>query len=185
VQGEIRPRRRTDLSALAEVLLAQQPATRYPFRDPLPIPVERFLHADDAVAAWTAEVGGRPVGHACFTQGRDDFPGYHEMSRACAEAHGCEVERLAWVSAFFVDQELRGQGLGRRLLAAVVGEIRRRELFACLEVLPVHPGALALYRATGWVEVMRTRPEWLTAEAGDTGPDVVVMVLPDQSRGCP
>ena len=49
------------------MLLARQHLTRYPFRDPLPFPVERFLHAEDAVVAWTAEVDGRPAGHVCRT----------------------------------------------------------------------------------------------------------------------
>ena len=50
---------------LVELLLAQQPVTRYPLRNPLPFPVERFLHADDAREAWVAEHAGRPVGHVC------------------------------------------------------------------------------------------------------------------------
>lgn len=54
----VRPRRAEDLPALEEELLAQQPSSRYPFRDPLPIPVSRFLHADDASGAWTAEATG-------------------------------------------------------------------------------------------------------------------------------
>ncbi len=47
----VRPRRPEDVVRLKDVLAEQQPASRYPFRDPLPFPVERFLHAEDAVAA--------------------------------------------------------------------------------------------------------------------------------------
>jgi GNAT superfamily N-acetyltransferase len=180
---EVRPRRSTDIAALAEVLFAQQPTSRYPFRDPLPIPVEQFLHVGDAVEAWTAEVDGRPAGHICFTTGRDDFPGAAEMNDACARAHGCEADRLAWISAFFVGREVRGLGIGRRLLSAAVEAIFGAGLHPCLEVLPVHPGALTLYRSTGWREVMSLRPEWLTSEVGDQGPDVVVLVLSVESRG--
>lgn len=50
----IRRRRPCDIPELVDVLLAQQPETRYPFKDPLPIPVEDFLHASDATKAWTA-----------------------------------------------------------------------------------------------------------------------------------
>jgi len=179
VTVEIRARRPADIPALAEVLFAQQPTSRYPFRNPLPIPVEQFLHADDAVAAWTAELDGRPMGHACYTRTRGGFPGASEMNQACALAHGCDAEELAWITALFVDDARRGLGIGRRLLGAVVDDIRASGLHPSLEVLPIHPGALSLYRSTGWREVMSLRPEWL----GEEGPDVLVMVLPDESRG--
>ena len=174
----VRPRRPTDLPALVDVLLAQQPTSRYPFRNPLPIPVERFFHIDDAVGAWTAELDGRPVGHVCHTGPPDGFPAAAEMNRACALAHGCDVEELAWISTLFVGLEARGLGVGRRLLGAAVDDIRRAGLHPCLEVLPVHPAAVSLYTSTGWREVMRVRPEWLTSVMGDEGPDVTVMVLP-------
>lgn len=51
------------MPVLAAALLTQQSETRYAFRDPLPIPVEDFLHTRDAVKAWTAELNGHPVGH--------------------------------------------------------------------------------------------------------------------------
>ena len=182
---EVRRRRPEDLEELTEVLVAQQPSTRYPFRNPLPIPIHDFLHADDADGAWTAEIDGAPVGHIVYTRDRDDFPGLAEMTRTCAGAHGCDADRLAWISAFFVAGDRRGKGIGRSLLTTAVDEIRRSGLHPCLEVLPVHPGALALYASTGWREVMRLRPDWLTSEQGDEGPDVLVMVLPDESRGLP
>ena len=172
----LRPRRAADIPALVDVLREQQPTSRYPFRDPLPIPVERFFHTDDAVGAWTAELDGRPVGHVCHTGPPDGFPGAAEMNRVCALAHGCEVEQLAWISTLFVALELRGRGVGRRLLSTAVDDIRRAGLRPCLEVLPVHPAALALYTSTGWRKVMQVRPEWLVSVMGDEGPDVTVMV---------
>ncbi len=176
-QVTVRPRRPADVPALVDVLREQQPTSRYPFRDPLPIPVERFLHTDDAVGAWTAELDGRPVGHVCHTGPPDGFPDAAEMNRICALAHGCDVERLAWISTLFVALELRGRGVGRRLLSTAVDDIHRAGLHPCLEVLPVHPAALALYSSTGWHDVMRVRPEWLASVVGDEGPDVTVMVL--------
>ncbi|MEX0427879.1 N-acetyltransferase family protein [Nocardioides sp. DS6] len=173
----IRPRRRTDLPALADVLLAQQATSRYPFRDPLPIPVDAFLHAEDAQAAWVAELDGAPVGHVCRTGPLSGFPGAEEMNAACAEAHGCAVAELSWVSTLFVGQDARGHGLGRRLLDTVVADIAAHGLHPCLEVLAVHPAALSLYESSGWRPVLRQRPGWLTEVAGDEGPDVLVMVL--------
>ena len=173
---EIRPRRPADIPSLTEVLFAQQPESRYPFRDPLPIPIEQFLHVDDAVAAWTAELAGRPVGHVCRTGPVAGFPDADELNRVCAEAHGCSIDDLSWVTSLFVAREARGWGIGRALLATVVDDIRTAGARPCLEVLPVHPAAMSLYLATGWREVRRLRPAWLREAAGDEGPDVAVMV---------
>ncbi len=166
-----------------EVLAAQQPGSRYPYRDPLPFPVERFLHADDAVAAWTAELDGRPAGHVCRVASPRGFPDAEAMNEACASAHGCGVAELGWVATLFVGLDARGRGVGRALLDTVVADIRGAGLRPCLEVLPVHPAALSLYESAGWREVLRIRPAWLRAAAGDEGPDVRVMVLPGSVNG--
>lgn len=101
------------------------------------------------------------------------------LNDACARAHGCTVARLGWVSALFVGSDMRGRGVGRLLLDEVVAEIRAAGLHPCLEVLPLHPAALTLYRRSGWTEVLSVRPDWLQQAAGDDGPDVVVMALLD------
>ena len=177
----VRPRLPTDLPELAEVLQDQQPVTRYPFRDPLPVSIEEFLHAEDAVAAWTAEVDGRPIGHVCRTGPPSGFPDASLLNDACAQAHGCEVPKLGWVSTLFVGSDMRGRGVGRLLLGAVVSDIRAAGLHPCLEVLPTHPAALALYLGSGWYEVLSLRPDWLRQAAGEDGPNVVVMTLVDGS----
>ena len=58
-----------------------------------------------------------------------------------------------------------------RLVA--VGWMREQGLGPCLDVVPVHTGALRLYESTGWVEVVRLRPPWLPAGQ----PDVIGMAL--------
>lgn len=153
--------------------------TRYPFRDPLPVSVDEFLHADDALAAWTAEVDGQPVGHVCRTGPPSGFPDAGILNDACSRAHGCSVSDLGWVSTLFVGSDMRGRGVGRRLLDAVVDDIRSAGLRPCLELLPIHPAALSLYRGSGWSEVLSLRPHWLRHAAGESGPDVVVMALLD------
>ena len=173
----IRPRRPADLPDLARVLRAQQPRSRYPLRDPLPIPVEEFLHAHDAEAAWTAEVDGEIVGHVCRVGALDDDDAVAANALAAA-AHGRPVGDLSWVSALFVAEVTRGTGLGRRLLDTVVADIAAAGRAACLEVLPVHAAAAALYASTGWTEAGRVRPAWLRSEVGDAGPDVRVLVRP-------
>ena len=173
----IRPRRPDDVPLLAQVLLAQQPLTRYPFRNPLPMPVDRFLHADDAQDAWTAEIAGRPVGHVCRVRPPSGHPEAEAMNEACARAHRCAVDDLGWVATLFVAPAARGLGVGRALLDAAVAGIRSTGLRPCLEVLPVHAAALAMYTSSGWREVLRVRPEWRRAAAGDDAPDVRVLVL--------
>lgn len=173
----VRPRCPEDLPGLGVDLIEQQPGSRYPFRDPLPIPVEQFLHATDALGAWVAEVDGDVVGHVCHTGPRDGYPGAEQLHAACAQAHGCGVGELSWVSALFVAERARGTGAGRLLLRAVVDGIRSAERHPCLEVLPHHGSARQLYLATGWRDVLRVRPPWLTSAVGDAGPDVHVMVL--------
>jgi GNAT superfamily N-acetyltransferase len=171
----IRPRTPDDIAVLTEVLWEQQPTSRYPVRNPLPIPVEQFLHVDDAVAAWVAEVDGRPVGNVCRTLPPSGDPVSEEENLACARAHGCTVDDLAWVSTLFVGLGTRGLGLGRRLHDTVVGDIRRTGHKPCLEVLAVHPAATALYLSSGWQPALTTHPTWLAGV--DDAPDVQVMVL--------
>lgn len=182
LQPKVRIRRRepTDITGLATALLTQQSQTRYPFRDPLPVEVEDFLHARDAVEAWTAELADQPVGHVCRTGPPSGFPTADLLNEVCARAHGCDTSDLAWVNTLFVAAEARGLGIGRRLMQVVVDDVQRAALRPCLEVLPIHPGAMSLYLATGWRVVHRLRPPWLRAVVGEEGPDVHVMVLTDQ-----
>lgn len=171
----IRPRRPEDLPVLVAVLLAQQPFTSYPVRNPLPFPVEDFLHARDAEEAWVAEIDGRAVGHVCWTLAADPTAA---AVTACAEAHRCAVSELGWVSTLFVAPEAGGHGVGRRLLATAVDAIRGVGHHPCLEVVDLNPVAGRLYRSTGWVEVLRTRPEWLAGAVADPEVGESIMVLP-------
>lgn len=165
----IRPRVAADLPALCDVLAAQQPTSRYPMRWPLPFPVERFIVRDHELAAWTAEVDGRPAGHVSVLAARDE-----ELVDHWARGHGVPPERLAVLSVLFVDSTLRRTGVGRALHDTAVGWMRERDLAPCLDVVPVHEAATAMYAAIGWREVGRVRAPWLPADA----PDLVGMVLP-------
>ena len=170
---DIRPRASTDLPTLVDLLWDQQPESSYPLRNPLPMPTTEFLHAHDADAAWTATIDERPAGHVCRTTGHPD----PAVELACAEAHGCAVDELGWVSSLYVGRDARGLGLGRRLLDTVVAELRAAGRRPCLEVYPARPAAMGLYASSGWRDVMGTRPEWLRAVRGDDGPDARIMVL--------
>src|SRR5688572_32465194 len=52
----IRPRRPEDVAAVGELIMRQQPLTRYPFRNPLPFPVAEFVVRRGELASWVAEV---------------------------------------------------------------------------------------------------------------------------------
>lgn len=165
----IRPRFAADIPALCDVLAAQQPTSGYPMRWPLPFPVERFVVRDHELAAWTAEADGRPAGHVSVLEARDD-----QLTEHWARGHGVPPERLGVLSVLFVDSTLRRTGLGRALHDVAVGWMREHDLAPCLDVVPVHEAASAMYAAIGWREVARVRAPWLPADA----PDLVGMVLP-------
>lgn len=169
------------MPGLVEALFAQQAGTRYPVRDPLPIPGEVFLHADDtpqpALGAFAAELDGAVVGHGCWLGPLTGGADAEAMNAICAAAHGCPVEELGWISSLFVAAAARGTGLGRRLLTAVIDDVVAAGRRPCLEVVPLHGAALALYRASGWREVGSVRPGWLVDHLGDAAPDVLIFVL--------
>ena len=165
---EIRPRRDVDVPQLVGVLAAQQPTSSYPMRWPLPFPIEEFVVRRAELASWTALADGEPVGHVAVLAADDElFTSHFER------AHGRPAERLGVLSTLFVDPTLRGARLGRRLHDVAVGWMREQVLGPCLDVVPVHTGALRLYESTGWVEVVRLRPPWLPAGQ----PDVIGMAL--------
>lgn len=158
----VRPRTPADVPALVEVLARQQAGSRYPLRWPLPFPVERFVVRDAEEASWVAEVDGRVVGHVAVT-------------RVEQPADFRTVGDLAAVSVLFVADEVRGTGVGGRLLDAAVGWIRERGRVPVLDVVPRHSRAVDVYRRRGWVEVARRRPDWLPADEED----LVLIVLPE------
>ena len=162
----IRSRRPSDVPVLVELLAAQQPASRYPYRWPLPMPVEDFLVRDAEEAAWVAEVDGAVVGHVAV----GEVTG--ALGATFRRVTGCSSPAI--VSVLFVAESEPGTGLGGWLLDTAVGWARARGRVPVLDVIPVHSSALAVYRHRGWIEVGRTRFEWLP----DGEPDVVLMALP-------
>ena len=165
----IRPRAEADLPALTEVLAAQQSLTRYPMRWPLPFPIERFVARDVDLAAWTAVLDGRPVGHVAAQAACDA-----QMLPLWEAGHGRPREQLGVMGTLFVDPGVRRLGLGRRLHDTAVDWLRDHDLGPCLDVVPIHAAAQAMYAAAGWRVVGQERPHWLP----DGEPDVLAMVLP-------
>lgn len=161
----IRARLPADLPVLATLLAEQQPTSRYPYRWPLPFPVEQFLVRPYEQVAWVAETGGALAGHVMVGSvdpGDDTF----RQATRCAEP--------ALVSVLFTATRTRGTGVGGLLLDTAVGWAREHGRVPVLDVLPAHSTALAVYRRRGWVEIGRMRFDWLP----DDEPDVLLMALP-------
>ncbi len=163
----VRDRRETDLAPLAALLAEQQPASGYPFRWPLPFPVEDFLVRESEERAWVGELDGVVVGHVAVGRVPDD--GLGELFR---RATGCPDPAL--VSALVVAVAARGRGVAGALLDIAVGWARAQDRVPVLDVLPTNADAAAVYRHRGWREIGRTRFEWQPPDV----PDALLMALP-------
>lgn len=171
VTPTIRPRREADLPALEHVLAGQQPASRYPYRWPLPFPVRDFIVRPAEQAAFVAELDGRVVGHVSVTEVAPDDTFAPAWTRATIRP----VDELACVSVLFVDQSTQGSGVGGALLDAAVTWAREHGKAPVLDVVQTHGRAEAVYRRRGWQLAGIGRPAWLP----DDEPDVLAMVLPE------
>ncbi len=166
VEVMVRPRAAQDLPELAQILAEQQPTSRYPFRWPLPFPVEQFIVRETEEASWVAEIDGRPVGHVSVGRPRGDLA--DEFLQITGR------DDVATVSVLFVATSTQGSGVGGRLLDTAVTWAQDRGRLPVLDVFPSHGAALALYRRRGWREVGQTHPEWLPA-----GEDPLLLMVLD------
>lgn len=88
-----------------------------------------------------AEQGGEVVGHAYVTQFRD----------RAAYAHTCE-------NSIYIADKMRGQGLGKELLTALVAEARNRGFEQMIAVIGGdEPASVALHTRLGFVHAGRMR----------------------------
>ncbi len=162
----IRPRHLDDLPELARILADQQPQSRYPFRWPMPFPVEQFIARTTEEMAWVATRSDRVVGHVSVTTLEED-----EMGRSWSAGTGRAARELGCVSVLFVDHTLRGSGIGGALMDTAEAWIFGRGDSAVLDVVQRHSNALAVYRHRGWREIGTARPPWLP----DEEPPVILM----------
>lgn len=176
MDDSVRTRARTaaDLPDLVDLVDKQQPASRYPYRWPLPFPVEDFLVRPGELETWVAEDDGGLLGHVSLTRAEVD-----EHAAAWAEGIGRPADELAVVSVLVVAQRARRRGIGRMLIGGAVRRSRELGLQPVLDVVPVNAAALAMYRAMGWVELSRARASWQPEDA----PDLVLMTLPGAPQG--
>jgi GNAT superfamily N-acetyltransferase len=174
----IRPRRSEDLRPLADALAAQQEQTRYPATWPLPHPVEEFIRRPNELAAWTALIDGRPIGHVCVHEAdgssRTGETNDAELLNAWKAFHNCQAGDLAIISSLFVASGCRGLGIGGALLNHATQWILEIGMAPCLHVVESPSPAAAVCAAKGWQTAGITRPAWLP-----NGPEtLLIMALP-------
>lgn len=165
----VRPRRPADVPLVGDLIMRQQPQTRYPFRNPLPFPIEEFVVRDGELAAWVAETAPDStadartvVGHVSVLDVTD-----HEIGPSWADAVGRPVEELAAVSVLVVDQGLGRRGIATRLMDDCETYIRGLGRTPVLEVVAdAHSRAVGLYLHRGWRVIGEVRPRWLPSGEG-------------------
>ena len=142
-RGRLRPMREADLDAVMEI---EHRAYPFPWTHGI---FRDCLRAD--YPAWILHEDDRILG-------------YGVLSIAADESHVLNI---------CIDPRLQGQGLGRRLLRALIklaGGHGARRVF--LEVRPSNPHAIALYHDEGFNEIGR-RPRYYPAHVGRE--DAIVM----------
>ena len=158
----VRPRTPADVPALCALLADQAEASGYPIRWPWSGPVEEFIVRRGELQAWTAvpaDQPDRPVGHVSVTEVHDDVD--DGIASGWMAATGARVEDLACISVLFVDQGIRGAGIGSALLDTATAWILERGRVPVLDVVSQHQAVIDLYRRRGWREVGTADPPWL------------------------
>jgi ribosomal-protein-alanine N-acetyltransferase len=110
------------------------------------LPVERALFGEEPWTARTfwSELGQLETRHYLVALCGDEVVGYAGL---------CDYPDEAWVQTMAVAPAAQGQGLGRRLLRALLEEAARRgQRTVRLEVRADNPAAQRLYAAHGFVE---------------------------------
>jgi len=73
------------------------------------------------------------------------------------EAEGCTTDRIGYLEGWFVDPDLRGKGIGQKLVAAAEAWARAQ---GCTEMAsdttPDYPLSPAAHAKLGYIEIQRT-----------------------------
>jgi ribosomal protein S18 acetylase RimI-like enzyme len=107
-----------------------------------------FVTPDDALGAWVAEDGADLVGHVMLRP--RSAPPSVELA---AQVLGAAPDRLGFVARLMVAPRARRRGVARRLLDVAVGEARRLNRVAVLDVVARDTAAVTLYEASGWIRL--------------------------------
>lgn len=139
----IRMRRQSDLPDLARALVQVHKVDGYPVEgvsDP-----QGWLQPTREIAAWTALLGARPIGHVSLTEAdpEDDAP------RIWASQTGGSLRDVAVVARLFVDPVHRGCGAGQELMRAAYEHAATLGMRLVFDVMLKDERAIRLYEALG------------------------------------
>jgi GNAT superfamily N-acetyltransferase len=140
---EIRPRGRGDIPELAKVLVRVHAEDGYPVEgvtDP-----SGWLTPPRELAAWTAMLNGRPIGHMSLTQAGDT----DDAAVIWQHATGQDISRLAIPVRLFVDPQHRQRGAGKLLMLAAHTFASQHGLAMAFDVMLKDREAIRLYEAVG------------------------------------
>jgi GNAT superfamily N-acetyltransferase len=115
-----------------------------------------WLSPPSLIAAWVAEMNGRPVGHIGLSRSEagDVAPGLWSTRQ------GVSGDATAVVSRLFVAPGGRGHGIGALLMARAVREARGSGLHPVLDVLASDTAAADLYERLGWELLGTVERQW-------------------------
>ncbi|MFD0397168.1 GNAT family N-acetyltransferase [Kitasatospora sp. NPDC059811] len=150
----VRRRRVTDLADCVRVLGDVHTTDGYPAD--WPDRPAAWLTPGGLLAAWVAELDGRPVGHVGLSRSApgDVAPGL--WSRRT----GGRPELTAVIGRLYVAPTARGHRIGARLAAAAVAHARALGLHPVLDVLATAAPANACYRRLGWTWLGSGEQQW-------------------------
>ncbi|MGV9675438.1 GNAT family N-acetyltransferase [Nocardia sp. NPDC003482] len=139
----VRPREDSDLTELGKVLIRVHARDGYPVEgvsDP-----QAWLTPPHELAAWTALIDGRPIGHIALTQASQN----DDAARLWHQHTGRSLTELAVLVRLFVDPEYRRSGFGTQLMAAAYNYATSRGLAIAFDVMLKDRDAIRLYEKMG------------------------------------
>lgn len=148
----VRPARPDDADAVAALAHALSVHDNEPTGNFTPDAMRQAVFDDPRVRVLVAEVAGKVVGYVMF----------HDSYDTANAARGL------YLNDIIVEESLRGDGVARRLMAAVMREAKRQgDVFVWWVAKPTNARALAFYRKLGAIQVP-TVAHVIFGEAFDT-----------------
>ncbi|MBX3500800.1 MAG: GNAT family N-acetyltransferase [Alphaproteobacteria bacterium] len=134
----IRPARPDDADAVAKLAHALSVHDNEPTGNFTPEAMRQAVFDDPRVRVLVAEIAGRVVGYVMFHDSYDT-------------AHAA---RGLYLNDIIVEEGARGEGVARRLMAAVMREAKKQgDVFVWWVAKPTNARALAFYRKLGAIQV--------------------------------